>query len=373
MWWLIPGIIAALTYMGVIQYMRYTHHTHHSPIPITSYRVIGKQLALYELPFMTRTATTFGFFYTYGVPSISSLLARTGEFTCSGQKRYDDTELLLAEMVERCLCPSRVNAASDRLNAIHAKYAISTEDYLFTLALFVVPPVQWCDRWGWRSFSPKEADALALAWAEVGAGMGIPADQIPLGYDAFLKLYHQVILPDSETCRIAYAESNAVVTHASIDVVASWTHPWVVWVLGKERIHAWIASVCAAFMPPHLVSALGLSRPHWALVYALQTLLTIRKYVVRFLLPPRPSWWPCLVTPGPLDDTALDTSFPSAPHSKTYQTSGYSIPSLGPSFLPPTPLPPSVSAPGPHSTMHSTNLQHWLSLRDAWLLQQASS
>ena len=42
----------------------------------------------------------FALLNTYAIPSISGLLARTGEFTMRARKRYDDTELLLAEIGE---------------------------------------------------------------------------------------------------------------------------------------------------------------------------------------------------------------------------------------------------------------------------------
>ena len=50
----------------------------------------------YEFPFDTTRSLEFALFRTYAVPSISALLARTGEFLERPQKRYDDTDLIIS-------------------------------------------------------------------------------------------------------------------------------------------------------------------------------------------------------------------------------------------------------------------------------------
>jgi hypothetical protein len=51
-----------------------------------------------EFPWDYTRALEFALFRTYCVPSISRLLAATGEFRDRPQKRYDDTSLLMAEI-----------------------------------------------------------------------------------------------------------------------------------------------------------------------------------------------------------------------------------------------------------------------------------
>jgi hypothetical protein len=53
-----------------------------------------------EFPWDYKRSLEFALFRTYCVPSISALLAATGEFEHRPQKRYDDTALLIAEMAE---------------------------------------------------------------------------------------------------------------------------------------------------------------------------------------------------------------------------------------------------------------------------------
>jgi hypothetical protein len=52
----------------------------------------------YEFPYDIARALELALFRTFAVPSISSLLDRTGEFRQRPQKRYDDTAIILGEM-----------------------------------------------------------------------------------------------------------------------------------------------------------------------------------------------------------------------------------------------------------------------------------
>src|SRR5206468_9117412 len=53
-----------------------------------------------DFPFDTTRALELALFRTFGVPSISALLHRTGEFERRAQKRYDDTDIIVSEMME---------------------------------------------------------------------------------------------------------------------------------------------------------------------------------------------------------------------------------------------------------------------------------
>lgn len=55
----------------------------------------------YEFPFDTTRALEFALFRSFCVPSISALLDRTGEFRDRAQKRYDDTDLIVSELMVR--------------------------------------------------------------------------------------------------------------------------------------------------------------------------------------------------------------------------------------------------------------------------------
>ncbi|MFN6068626.1 MAG: DUF2236 domain-containing protein, partial [Pseudanabaena sp.] len=51
-------------------------------------------------PWDIERALEFALFRTYAIPAISRLLAKTGELIKRPRKRYDDTELIMSEIVE---------------------------------------------------------------------------------------------------------------------------------------------------------------------------------------------------------------------------------------------------------------------------------
>src|SRR5207302_8457511 len=69
--------------------------------PVADHQRIVFLSTCYEFPFDTTRALEFALFRTFCSPSISALLDRTGEFRFRAQKRYDDTDLLVSELLER--------------------------------------------------------------------------------------------------------------------------------------------------------------------------------------------------------------------------------------------------------------------------------
>src|SRR3954447_14638677 len=65
----------------------------------------------------------FALLNTYAIPSVSGLLARTGEFTRRARKRYDNTELLLAEIGEDGFGSDRGGQALDASTPCMAAFA----------------------------------------------------------------------------------------------------------------------------------------------------------------------------------------------------------------------------------------------------------
>jgi hypothetical protein len=104
----------------------------------------------------------FALFRTYAVPSISGLLAKTGEFERGPRKRYDDTELILAEILENGLDSARGRAALARMNAMHGRFGIANEDTLYVLSTFLFEPVRWLERFGWRPMTVHEQQACLI-------------------------------------------------------------------------------------------------------------------------------------------------------------------------------------------------------------------
>lgn len=108
--------------------------------PSVDYERIVYLLSTFEFAWDIEKALEFALFRTYGVPSISGLLSKTGAFRKDTQKRYDDTELLLAEIAESGQDSVRGQVAMTRINDMHARYRISNDDMLYVLSTFVTEP-----------------------------------------------------------------------------------------------------------------------------------------------------------------------------------------------------------------------------------------
>lgn len=92
-------------------------------------------------------ALELAIFHTFAVPGVSKILDQTGEFTHRGQKRYDDTVVLLREKGREGPASLQGRAAI-RMNWIHRPYHISNNDLVYVLATFIVIPVRWIGRYG---------------------------------------------------------------------------------------------------------------------------------------------------------------------------------------------------------------------------------
>jgi hypothetical protein len=229
------------------------------------------RLAAYDFPWDIERSLEFALFRTYAVPSISSLLAKTGEFETRARKRYDDTELILSEMVENGLDSERGQAALARMNAMHGAYRIANEDMLYVLSTFVFEPMRWIDRFGWRRLTETEREHIFRYYVDLGARMGI-AD-LPAGladFEAFNRRY--------EAQCFRFADSNARIARATMDLLLGFYAPRVLWPLGRP--------VLRAMMDPPLLEAMGLRpAPAW-LVRLVHGALVLRARAL-WMLPKR--------------------------------------------------------------------------------------
>ena len=121
--------------------------------PIRDHLEIYQISAGREFPWDYTRALEFALFRTYCVPSISRLLAATGEFEKRPQQRYDDTALLMAEIAAHGYDSPRGRAALRVVNRAHGRYAIANDDMLYVLSTFVFDPIAWLARYGWRPVS----------------------------------------------------------------------------------------------------------------------------------------------------------------------------------------------------------------------------
>lgn len=224
----------------------------------------------YESPFLIQRALEFALFRTFAVPSISALLHQTGEFERRGQRRYDDTSLIIAEITENGYDSERGRAAIQRMNRLHRRFDISNDDYLYVLSTFIYEPLRWNERFGWRAVDEKERQAGFIFWREVGRRMGIR--DIPESYAAF-----EQFNINYERAHFQYNEMNRRVGEATLRVFLGW-YP--------RLLRPLIRPALLAFMDDPLREAFGFPKaPRWAEIVAVGG-MKLRARLLRWL-PPR--------------------------------------------------------------------------------------
>jgi len=185
--------VLLVAYMTLVRHLRYRRinallKKYPDPtLPLRDIKVareVATATQAYEFPYLNVVSLEFALFKTYAIPTISKILAGSRQFASQCAKRADDTGLILAEMNEstkrqeyRALTQKQVDpedaimdqkrerVALEKLNFIHGHYPIRQEDYLFTLALFVLEPDSWIGRFEWRSLTMLEKNVSHLGGA----------------------------------------------------------------------------------------------------------------------------------------------------------------------------------------------------------------
>lgn len=164
-------------------------------------------LAAYEFSWDFNRALELALFYTYGSASISRLLDTTGEFGRNGQKRYDDTRLLITHFMHSGWDGEFGRRALERINKSHGHYRIDQDDFIFTLWTFIEFPLRWAAKWAPRKMTAHEQAAWFNFWLEIGRRMNIRG--IPESYEAYtdwIETYKQkAFVPSPASARVAAA------------------------------------------------------------------------------------------------------------------------------------------------------------------------
>jgi len=264
-------------------------------------------LAFVEFPAMWEAATSFGFLLTFAVPSVSVILRKTRGFADSGQRRYDDTALLMHAIAEHGPHHPSGIAAMARLNQIHRPHPIRNADMLFTLWVFCFEPLRWVAALGYRAVTPREADAVFAFWRDIGVGLQI--QDIPPTRREFECWGHEFM---GKSFR--YFAANRELTDDVLAVVGAWGPSWAA---SKElKVKATLCAIFALLPAVYtcegefraesereiglLVAALGLTKERdefeaswssWLFGWTLAAALRLWAGLTALLLPPRPRAW----------------------------------------------------------------------------------
>ena len=224
----------------------------------------------YDFPFDTTRALEFALFRTFCVPSIAALLDRTGEFQKRAQKRYDDTDIIVSELMEWGYDSDRGKRALRRLNQQHGRFAIANEDFLYVLSTFIYEPIRWNERFGWRLMCETERLAYFYFWREVGRRMNIK--DIPADYTTFEQFNR-----DYERRHYRFTEPNQRVGAATRELFVGWF---------PRFLSPLVRSAIYSLLDDSLIDAFGFPRPSRFMRTIVPRAVRLRG-VLAGLLPPR--------------------------------------------------------------------------------------
>jgi hypothetical protein len=239
--------------------------------PVADHQRIAFLTSLHEFPWDTTRSLELALFRAFAVAKGTGLLAGTGEFTTRTQKRYDDTVLILAEILEHGYDSERGRAALRRMNQMHGQHAIPNDEFLYVLSTFVFEPIRWNERFGWRPLHRNEKLASFHFWREVARRMAIR--DVPDEYETFERYYDEFARK-----HYRFAPENRALATATRDLFLGWYLPKALWPLGRPFVHA--------MMDDRLLDAVGLPRPHPAVRKVTEAAVRLRSRII-CRLPPR--------------------------------------------------------------------------------------
>lgn len=146
-----------------------------------------RDLVLDTFPFEFKWAHATTLYRTFAVPRMAKLLIETGEVKRDTEKRQIDTGLWMYELFAAGFDSERGREVVRAINKMHHRWPIENDDYLYTLAAFVVVPTRFIDRHGWRKTSEAERAIIAAWYHELGRLMNIKDG--PERYDDFVALF----------------------------------------------------------------------------------------------------------------------------------------------------------------------------------------
>ena len=235
--------------------------------PVADAAEIHRITSAYEFPWDYQRALELALYRTYCIPSVSAVLEEAGNFRDHPQKRYDDTALLMVELVEHGYDSPRGREALRVINRQHARYEITNDDMLYVLSTFIYEPLEWIDANGWRRLHPNERLAAFHFYRAVGERMkisGIPEDIVEF----------RQWRDDYEARTMRYDRTNELIGTYTLDLMCSW-YP--------EAVRPVVRKVVVSLIDDDMTRAFGFPWQPPAFREAAYAALRMRSKVVRWL------------------------------------------------------------------------------------------
>ncbi|KAI2626982.1 hypothetical protein GGS26DRAFT_562313 [Hypomontagnella submonticulosa] len=286
--WHIIAPTAIISYLSLVQLLRFRAlraiQRKYAAFIADPYKLNYRQAAeimrlhqLYDTPFLFYFGTQWALVKSYGMATGTPLLARTRQLCDPTRvgRRAEDTAILLVELLVGDLDSERGRRATARLNWMHNRYAsrIHMGDYVHTLALFVLEPARWIDRYDWRALTYLETVAYFVYWRELARRMGF-GDLVPETLEAL-----EEWKAEYERMHMYFIPENQMVAGATLDL----------FLRGVPRaLHGVVRALFVSFIDEKPVrDALGFPDPPlWAAVLT-PAFFRVRGILLRYCFLPR--------------------------------------------------------------------------------------
>lgn len=235
-----------------------------------NYHELVRYLANHDAPLDYLIAGELAQIQTFGIPSISKILRRTKQYEDHGTKRLDDTRAILVEIMKDTVHSERGAHMVKHLNWIHGHYEISNDDYLYTLALFLIEPDRWMNTFGYRKLTDVERQAAYLDFKDLGTAMNIKG--IPADFQSFSDWYQNY-----RQHNMQFHPDNKVVAQGLIDGM-------------KPMVPFFLRPIIQPIMltllnDDELIDAIGMKRPSVLTRFAVKSLMKVRATVLKLFNP----------------------------------------------------------------------------------------
>ncbi|KAJ5806731.1 hypothetical protein N7474_010323 [Penicillium riverlandense] len=298
------GLLGLSAYMSLASFLRfqrqrklqkeYPYPTRESMGKMTDHDAwaIQKQIMQMEFPSMVVKSLQLILLQTYGIPTISTLLLKTSQFSDSATsfKRYADTGALIGEFMAFEPSSERAQTAIARTKFLHKGYRASgkilEDDMLYTLSLFATEPIRFVERYEWRKMTDLEQCAVGTYWKSLGDALGISYDVLPSGKTGFHDGIHW--LDEVSAWSLQYEKlhmkphpRNKEIADKTIDVLV-YNLPGFMKPLGVY--------VVSFLMDDRLRKAMMIDPAPPAFSAMLSSLISMRRGYLRYLALPRPNF-----------------------------------------------------------------------------------
>ncbi|KAL4916852.1 hypothetical protein BDW62DRAFT_218449 [Aspergillus aurantiobrunneus] len=254
---------------------KYAHLTNpYTMTPQTAHSIL-LSLFTHEFPLSYALSTQLALLKSYAIPSGTALLCSTRRLTSprAVAKRSEDTAIFITEFLTSNIDSERGRKALAKMNWIHRLYGnrITNDEMIHTLALFVLEPLRWIDRFEWRRLLEVERVAVFVYWREIAMRMGMVG--VPATIDGLVSWKAEF-----EKTQMYFAESNVACVDATVRLFV--TH-WPAWARGFGK------TVVASLVEERVRPVLGMEEPPKWVVGLAEGVLDVRAWVVRVLMVPR--------------------------------------------------------------------------------------